>query len=64
MRRHCHSKIASQKSRVENYVYKEMWLTLVKYVLVYKNRASKKKFFGAKEFLHDFWFQEWLLKWI
>ena len=29
-------------------------IILVKYVMVYKNRASKMKFFGAKEFLHDF----------
>ena len=27
-----------------------MLLILVKYLLVYKNRASKMKFFGAKDF--------------
>ena len=32
-------------------------IILVKYVMVYKNRASKMKFFGAKEFLHDCFFK-------
>ena len=36
-------------------------LTLVKYVSVYINRASKMKFFCCQGiFLHNFWFQKWL----
>ena len=30
----------------------EGWSTLVKNILVYKNQASKMKFFGAKEFFY------------